>query len=216
VRALKCTHRNLYFTGGQKHVVCSDCHHGWSCDPGFPKTDKAGRRQRHTNCARIRRIIPNLNTSNVQAAISTRKRFRPSLRPWANWLATRYGVPVWLCGSSLKKGWDARDVDVVIIFPNDVFEQRWGIQADQYSGAAHFWEYSHRLERLQAEIAKVSRVSVNYLHINIDLKLIPRVEAQRYKHLPKVRLDRVKLGGPIFLGVKNQRRAKSSANDGGL
>ena len=107
-----------------------------------------------------------------------------TLRPWANQVAQRYGHPVYLVGSAIEQGQDARDIDVVCVLPHREFVARFGHNAYDLTT-----KWSSHMEKLGTELGKLSAYASGLLRLNIDLKVQGTAEAFRFKGRPMVRID---------------------------
>lgn len=112
------------------------------------------------------------------------------LRPWANALLQRYGHPVYLVGSAMGTTdyTKTRDVDVVVIMPDDEFRWRFGGDWPLTEG------FGLVADRYNAEMGKQARQAFNSTRnkapINIDFKVQSETwAAARHKGKLKVRID---------------------------
>ncbi len=100
------------------------------------------------------------------------------LQPWADQIATRFGRPVYLVGSSLQLP-DPRDVDVRVILSDEEFEARYGDP-----GAWHkaLWWPSRNDGSIRycMDVGDLSREASIQLKLNIDFQVQPPGEARRY------------------------------------
>jgi predicted nucleotidyltransferase len=109
------------------------------------------------------------------------------LEGWANQLASRFGHPVYLVGSALRLGDEARDVDVVIVLPQEEFFGRYGYRYD--SMLPHWPPESLRYA---ADMGKLASYAAKHLKINVDLKVEPDfLLAVQHHNKPRVRIDKV-------------------------
>jgi hypothetical protein len=128
---------------------------------------------------------------------------RLCLRGWANMMAARFGAPVWLVGSALTDP-SARDIDVRIELPDDVFAARYGDVFDfNREGWSPAWGPGRR--RWGEDMAKLSRDALlnggrslwvvgreplNKLGgLNLDFQVQPELLARAYADKPRERLD---------------------------
>lgn len=118
--------------------------------------------------------------------------FAERARPWANQMAARFGHPVYLVGSAIDAEERPRDVDVVVILPNEEFEARYGHTPYDFIRAA----IEPGLEEYRAlwnrDMAKLSSNASRELDCNIDLKVQSETEASAHRFRShRVRLDTV-------------------------
>lgn len=85
------------------------------------------------------------------------------LKAWATQLAARFGAPVLLVGSALRK-LHPRDVDVRIVIPDEEFEARYGVTWDR-------WSRGVDAQRWIDDMAKLGRNMVLTYKINLDLQV---------------------------------------------
>lgn len=116
------------------------------------------------------------------------------LRIHANHLAARYyGCPVYLVGSALAES-DPRDVDVVIVMPDDLFVRVYGDHGDTIDtyllaiGTLHpaaIWQ------RWARDCVKRSLELTERLHRSGDLKVMPErlASGASLADKPRLRLD---------------------------
>lgn len=117
------------------------------------------------------------------------------LRPWANMIAARFGAPVYLVGSALDQGSDARDVDVVVVLPSDEFYAR-------YPGAANYQSTGHAWRpgdiRWGNDCAKLGAYAGRATGFNVDFKVQASWEEdhERIRGKQKRRLDQLEVPNP--------------------
>ena len=113
------------------------------------------------------------------------------LESWANWVASRFGWPVYLVGSALDKGLVARDIDVVVILPYAEFEGRYGYEANRYRERP--WD--DRSLRWGNDVAKITQWSGRDTQLNLDFKIQPSYMISHHRLLGKsrIRIDKLDL-----------------------
>lgn len=113
------------------------------------------------------------------------------LEGWANQLAGRFGHPVYLVGSALEQGEEARDVDVVVILPKEEFWGRYGTGSGHESVDPDWSEGSLQWAR---DMGKLASYAARTLQLNIDLKAQPDILVTVRQHgRPRRRLDKTSL-----------------------
>lgn len=121
-----------------------------------------------------------------------------TLRVHANHLATRYyGCPVYLVGSALTDC-DPRDVDVVIVVPDDLFVQMYGDRGDTvdtYLLGIGLLDPPAIWRRWSKDVVKRSLELTERLHRSGDCKIMPERTAlgPSLKDKPRLRLDTIGL-----------------------
>lgn len=113
------------------------------------------------------------------------------LQGWANQMAGRFGHPVWLVGSALTKGREARDIDVRIVLPMTEYAARYGP-----TWSRNYYEpwTDEKHKRWGEDMAKLNRQACTVLQMNVDLQVQSDVEATcRHDGAPRVRLDTLDL-----------------------
>lgn len=117
-------------------------------------------------------------------------RLKLQLHGWACQMAVRFGVPVYLVGSSLTDD-NPRDVDLSIVLPDDEFTARYGdVQRWDYETWGIAW--GEECQRWAEDQVKLTRHLVKGYRMNVDLKIEPLFRAQAiYQGKPRVRLDTV-------------------------
>jgi hypothetical protein len=119
------------------------------------------------------------------------RRLRLQLHGWACQMATRFGAPVYLVGSSLADDPNPRDVDISIVLPDDDFAARYGdVQA--WDREMYGTEWGDGRQRWAGDQVKLTRHLVTGYRMNVDLKIEPLFRAAAiYQGKPRVRLDTV-------------------------
>jgi hypothetical protein len=100
------------------------------------------------------------------------------LQPWADQMATRFGRPVYLVGSSLRMA-DPRDVDVRVVVSDEEFRARYG---DPVAWGEALW-WPNRNDgsiRYCMDVGDLSREASIQLRLNIDFQVQPPSEARRH------------------------------------
>ncbi len=94
------------------------------------------------------------------------------LQFWAPWIAARFGSPVYLVGSAVKRPMAARDVDVWVILEDSQFKAR-------YDQTKAEWD---RLpcQRWIDDVAKIGHATAFNYRINLDFKVVPASFAAEY------------------------------------
>ena len=101
------------------------------------------------------------------------------LENWANQIAARYGHPVYLVGSAIEQGANARDVDIVVILPTDEFMGRFGGKWMAMYDLTTPWNDEEK--RLATEIGKMSATAARLTGLNIDMKVQSVKEIYMYR-----------------------------------
>lgn len=110
----------------------------------------------------------------------------PRLSPWANQIASRFGRPVYLTGSSLELC-DPRDVDIRVILTTEEFAARWGDPKEWMQG---LWTaMTHGATKYAADMYKLRSEACLGLRLNVDFQVQPPVEAIRHLDMRKHRVD---------------------------
>jgi hypothetical protein len=111
------------------------------------------------------------------------------LEGWANQLVGRFGHPVYLVGSALEKGEEARDVDVAVILPADEF---WGRYGRSFGHDTLNPDWDEGSLQYAADMAKLAGYAAAKCQVNIDLKVEPEfLVTIRHHGKPRLRLDKV-------------------------
>lgn len=99
---------------------------------------------------------------------------------WANQLAGRFNAPVYIVGSSLVRN-DARDLDVIVIIPDDEFKNRYNISCHdvQLVRAQKYWE----------DMAKLGSWAHRNVVENIDFKVQDESYQDLFAGRKKLRID---------------------------
>lgn len=107
---------------------------------------------------------------------------------FASQMATRFGQPVYLTGSSLTKP-DARDVDLRIVLPDDQFGARYGDPRWWWCDSwRHTWGPAR--QRWAEDCAKLGAYASKALRLNIDLQVYPEsIAAEHFADQPRLRVD---------------------------
>jgi len=116
------------------------------------------------------------------------------LAGWANQIAARYGHPVYLVGSALVEE-KPRDVDIVVILPDEEFTNRFGPWPEtQMLGPI----VTEGAKRWAAECGKLARwVTKYHPAVNVDFKVeSDDWAALKYTGKPKLRIDSVPFEKP--------------------
>ncbi len=110
------------------------------------------------------------------------------LRRYANEIAGHYGVPVYLCGSALRKR-EPRDWDVRLRLKDDDFFYRYGITAKQWieEGQTGLWT-GGRWRWAKDCVKNAKRMSM-HTHRNIDFQIYPASFWRQFVGKPRFRLD---------------------------
>lgn len=111
------------------------------------------------------------------------------LEGWADQIFARYGFPVYLVGSALTEQ-EPRDVDVIVLMPNDDWEARWGpiteYKIARWSLKNKDWFMdTHR--KFCTDMGKLSARAARILGMNIDFRVQPKCDCQDG---PRLRLDK--------------------------
>ena len=110
-----------------------------------------------------------------------------ALENWANQISARFGHPVFLVGSAIEKGVNARDVDVVCIVPDEEFIKCYGPLKGSYALTS---EWGAKTRTLWAEVGKLSAVGRRLTGLPIDFKVQSMAEVyELFRDRPAVRLD---------------------------
>ncbi len=115
------------------------------------------------------------------------------LRNWANQIAARFGRPVYLVGSSLVCD-DARDIDVVVVLPDDEYWGRYGRRYEWMRSAreATDEDWSEAGKRWALDVGKISAQAAAEGVGNIDFRIQNAVVASvSHEGKPRVRLDSI-------------------------
>lgn len=108
------------------------------------------------------------------------------LHDWALSLVARYGHPVYLVGSALQTEdyFSLRDIDVVIVLPDDEFANRFGGDWLAVQGNAPG-------ARWAAEVAKLAQYAgKHFRNMNFDIKVQSQTWADaRHAGKPRRRID---------------------------
>lgn len=111
------------------------------------------------------------------------------LEGWANQLVTRFGHPAYLVGSALEKGEDARDVDVIVILPDEEF---WGRYGSHWGHERMTPDWPEVSLQYAADMGKLASYAAKEYKVNVDLKVEPVcLVTARYHGKPRLRLDKV-------------------------
>lgn len=116
-----------------------------------------------------------------------------ALRNWANQIAARYGHPAYLVGSSLSRE-DARDIDIVVVLPDDEYWGRYGRQYEWMRSAreAVDEDWSEAAKRWGADVGKLSAQAAAEGVGNVDLKIQNAVVASTsHAGKPRRRIDTI-------------------------
>jgi hypothetical protein len=118
------------------------------------------------------------------------RRLKLMLHGWACQIATRFGVPVYLVGSTLTED-NPRDTDISIVLPDEEFAARYGdVQA--WDCEMYGTEWGDGRQRCAEDQVKLTRHLVTGYRLNVDLKIEPLFRAEAiYQGKPRVRLDTV-------------------------
>jgi hypothetical protein len=94
-------------------------------------------------------------------------------------MAARFCAPVYLVGSALEKGSDARDVDVRVVLDDDQFQAR-------YETSPSKWPSS---QRWVDDCAKLGAQAVAMTRLNVDFQIISRTwQDLKYSEQPRIEL----------------------------
>lgn len=106
-----------------------------------------------------------------------------ALEGFSNQLAQRYGHPIYLVGSAIEEGANARDVDLVCIIPHREYTARFGPIPNRLK------PYTPEQSRIAAELGKMSSQGSELTGLHLDLKIQSDAEANNHLGRPRVRLD---------------------------
>jgi len=111
---------------------------------------------------------------------------------WANKMAFYYYSPVLLVGSSVYKE-DFRDIDVLIVINDSMFERRF-LPVDRYLKEAYSGQYSKEMWAISKECEKRYIDGCDSVGFNLDVKIIPKTYFNQmtksvYPNKKLVRLD---------------------------
>lgn len=107
---------------------------------------------------------------------------------WANSIRGHYGHPVYLVGSQLTDKENPRDVDIVLVLPNDEFTLRFGNVYEWIKeGVTGNWT-SIRWSWSEECIKRWKEGCIE-TDLNLDFKIEPMMQHIGLKHLPSLRLD---------------------------
>jgi hypothetical protein len=112
------------------------------------------------------------------------------LHGWACQVATRFGAPVYLVGSTLTEE-NPRDTDISIVLSDEEFAARYGdVQA--WDREMYGIEWGAGRQRWAEDQIKLTRYLVTGYRLNVDLKIEPLFRAEAiYQGKRRVRLDTV-------------------------
>lgn len=114
---------------------------------------------------------------------------REILSTWATTgLYARYGHPVYLVGSALETQnfYGLRDIDIVVVLPDDEFEKRFGKDWEYTQGGC-----SRAMSRWAREVGKLSAQAARTYPFNFDLKVQSESWMKaRHADKPRLRIDR--------------------------
>lgn len=113
------------------------------------------------------------------------------LTPWANWLALRFGRPVYLVGSALNLS-SPRDVDIRVILTDAEFNARYGDPSDWNF---RLWTDPSALIRYGADLYDLSREASFTFKANLDIQVQPENAASPEE--PRYRLDTIEAILPV-------------------
>jgi hypothetical protein len=118
------------------------------------------------------------------------RRLQLQLHGWACQVATRFGAPVYLVGSTLTEQ-NPRDVDISIVLSDDDFAARYG-DVQEWDSEMYGIAWGEGRQRCAEDQVKLTRHLVTSYRMNVDLKIEPLFRAEAiYQGKPRVRLDTV-------------------------
>lgn len=141
------------------------------------------------SCARSPRAV-RIVPRRAPAHVRDRPLLFSALREWANRMRTRFGYPVYLCGSALRdNNYAPRDWDIRVILPDGAFARRYGpVAAWRREGETGCWtDVRHRWSK---ECTRYSRNGARCTGLDIDFQVYPASYAREMcRALPRFRLD---------------------------
>ncbi len=112
-----------------------------------------------------------------------------TMQPWARQIASRFGRPVYLCGSALELP-QPRDIDVRVVLTDAEFAARWG-NPNTWRCAVWTPYPCEGSRRWASDMGKLNQQGSKVLGLNLDLQVQALCHAREFADKPRLRLDDV-------------------------